>query len=120
MSSIDNHLTKIHQIRRFCATAQDKGHPALTRLMTHAQRDSGQSQVVASFLLSLYNGSRFKFDLTNFRRLDLEVFSDCLSVLEMDWSPSQEVHTYFKNGGEVFEKLAEDWRIKDYSKETTR
>ncbi|WP_225547274.1 DUF7673 family protein [Chromobacterium violaceum] len=86
--------------------------------MLHIARGhSGQCRVIAHFLLSLYNGNRFKFDLTDFRLLDQELFDDCLAVLRMDSRPEQEVHNYFKNGGQIWEQLAKDWNVKDYTKE---
>lgn len=61
-----------------------EGEAALRRLLPVAQRDTGQSSVIARFLLNLYNGDRFPFDLTDLRRLDYELFDDCLAVLKMD------------------------------------
>lgn len=90
------------------------GLDALDRLLKIAQGKSNQSRVVATFLLSIYNGTRFKFDLTEFRGLDHEIFQDCLSVLALDYQPEQEVHTYFPDGGEIWEKMALDWEITDY------
>jgi hypothetical protein len=92
------------------------GVDALARLVNIARGHSGQCRVVAEFLLGLYNGNRFKFDLTDFRRLDREIFDDCLKVLNLDYCPVLEVHRYFKNGSQIWEKLADDWRIRDYSK----
>lgn len=46
------------------------GLEALRRLVRIAKGDSGQCRYVASFLLGLYNGFRFKFDLTDFRAID--------------------------------------------------
>jgi hypothetical protein len=89
------------------------GEAALRRLLPIAQGDSGQCRVIAAFLLSCYHGGRFPFDLTDFRLLDRELFDDCMDVLRMDRSPVQEVHCYFDNGGEIFEKLAADWRVRD-------
>lgn len=91
------------------------GLEALKRLVEIAHRDSGQCRRVAAFLLGLYNGTRFKFDLTDFRALDRAIFHDCMAVLAMDFRPQQEVHTYFPNGSEIWEKLAKDWNIRDYT-----
>lgn len=88
-----------------------KGIPALQRLLPIAQGHSGQCRIVANFLLSLYNGNRFKFDLTDFRSLDIAIFIDCIAVLWMDYRPKQEVHSYFKNGDKIWEDLAKKWHI---------
>lgn len=94
----------------------DPGVAALQRLLRIAQGNSGQCKHVAGFLLGLYNGTRFKFDLTDFRCLDREIFMDCLKVLAMDFTPKREVHQYFKDGGQIWEQLAKDWGIRDYTK----
>ena len=50
---------------------------ALERLLTHAQRDSGQSRVVADFLLAWWNsGSCGAFDLTSLWSLDEDIVAD--------------------------------------------
>lgn len=93
-----------------------RGVAELARLVNIARGHSGQCRIVAEFLLSLYNGDRFKFDLTNFRCLDREIFNDCLAVLQLDYCPVQEVHCYFKDGSRIWEGLAKDWGIRDYTK----
>lgn len=85
------------------------GEAALRRLLPVAQGDTGQSGVVARFLLGLYNGRRFPFDLTELRRLDAGLLDDCLAVLKMDATPLKEVHEYFPDGGRIFEALAAAW-----------
>ena len=94
---------------------REKGEKALYRLLPIAQGHSGQCRHVAAFLLGLYNGQRFRFDLTDLRCVDYEIFDDCMAVLRMDAQPLQEVHQFFENGNELFEGLAERWGIKDYS-----
>lgn len=74
---------------------------------------TGQSGVVAKFLLGLYNGPRFPFDMTQLRRLDHALFLDCLSVLMMDSNREKEVHEYFERGGEIWEQMADDWGLSE-------
>src|SRR5690554_241255 len=88
---------------------QTAGIAALQRLVKVARGDTGQSGVVGRFLLGLYNGPEFKFDLTDFRRLDQALHDDCMAVLRMDYTPVQEVHLYFKNGEEIWRALIEIW-----------
>jgi hypothetical protein len=71
-------------------------------------------------LLKIARGHSGQCDLTNFRCLDREIFDDCLQVLNLDYCPVREVHTYFKDGGKIWEKLADDWRIRDYTKPEVR
>lgn len=93
------------------------GVPALQRLLKVAGGDTGQCSTIAQFLLGLYNDSRFPFPMTRLRSLDAELFEDCMTVLRMDARAcQQEVHCYFKNGGRIWEKLAEDWRVRDHTK----
>jgi hypothetical protein len=91
--------------------AHDEGLPALARLFKIAQGDSGQCRHVAAFLLGLYNGARFPFDLTDFRAVDVAICEDMLLVLRMDSHLRAEVHTYFPNGNQAFEQLANDWQL---------
>lgn len=97
------------------------GIEALKRLLPIAQGSSWQCRRVASFLLGIYNGNRFKFDLTDFRALDRKIFNDCLAVLAMDYQPEKEVHLYFEKGNdeghEIWEGLAKRWGIRDHTKE---
>lgn len=69
--------------------AHTNGLPALERLAQVAQRDSGQARIVGLFLLALYNGPAFPFDLTQLRGLDAELFRDCMAVLHLDYHPAQ-------------------------------
>lgn len=82
---------------------------ALRRLWAHAQGETGQCRITSAFLLGLYNGHRFPFDLTKFRALDESLFRDCLAVLEMDSTPKMEVHDVLGVRGRRFEALAQYW-----------
>jgi hypothetical protein len=86
---------------------RQRGQAALFRLLPVALSDTGQSSVVARFLLGLYNGKRFPMDMTELRRLDRTLLVDCLAVLEMDHQPEMEIHLYVENGGTLFEELAD-------------
>lgn len=90
------------------------GELALRRLFVVANGHSGQCRKIAAFLLGLYHGGRFRFDLTDLRSIDAELFDDCMLVLKMDSQPLREVHQYFENGGALFEELAARWGVKDY------
>lgn len=102
-------MRRTQEIQRHIKADRAAGEEALRRLMPIARRDTGQSRRVALFLLGLYNGYRFPFNLSELRGLDYEVMDDCLAVLRMDTSALQEVHLYFENGSSVFETLARDW-----------
>jgi hypothetical protein len=115
---IDAAFAQMHAERAARAAARPiveaEGRAALGRLWKVANGHSGQCRHVASFLVGLYHGGRFRFDLTDLRCVDGPIFDDCIAVLMMDAQPKQEVHTYFENGGQKFEELAQRWGIKDY------
>lgn len=85
------------------------GEQALNRLVSVALRPSGQGRVLGRFLLGLYNGEDFPFDLTDLRCLDLVLFEDCLKVLMLDYSPELEVHERIQNGNAIWQQLMEMW-----------
>lgn len=88
------------------AEAEAAGVPALQRLVEIAKGDSGQASHIRAFLLGLYNGKAYPFDLTRMRPLDRAIQADVLAVLRMDMRPRQEVHCYIEGGSELFES----WR----------
>lgn len=91
----------------------EKQLAALNRLWEIANRDSGQCKIVAKFLLGLFNGKTYPFDLTDFRMLDTSIFIDCLTVLQMDYSPYREVHELLNKNSKQFTNLARQWGIEE-------
>ncbi len=88
--------------------AIQNGLPALRRLVTIAQGDTGQCEKVRNLLLGLYNGHAFPFDLTQFRGLDKNIYDDCMAVVHMDARATvKEVHQYMDNGSKLFRSWAE-------------
>lgn len=85
---------QIAQIERERIEVSEVGKPALARLIEVARRDTGQSGVCRRFLLGLYDGPGWPFDLTDLRRLDADLLKDALAVLRADamgaWP--QEIH----------------------------
>ena len=84
---------------------------AAHRLWEIANGFSGQCKVVAQFLLGIYNGREYPFDLTNFRGLDAKIFMDCVTVLAMDYNPEKEIHEQLGKTDSEFERLAKKWNI---------
>lgn len=99
----------LQQLLKRRSEAQAQGVAALQRLLPVAQGDTGQSGVVGRFLLGLYNGDAFPFNLVDLRRLDSDLHDDCISVLRLDYTPVQEVHRYFKNGDRIWRELKANW-----------
>jgi hypothetical protein len=94
---------------------------ALVRLFEQADGHTNSGAlVIQRFLLGLYNGYRFPFDLTDFRRLDRGNFEACLQVLQMDFMPQCEVHVQMALAlgkpqvfmSLVFERWGYDQRLK--------
>ena len=73
--------------------------------MKVAQQGSGQSGVVGRFLLGLYSSYDYPFALVELRRLDHDLFEDCLRVLQLDNQPVYELHDYLQDGSVIFAKL---------------
>lgn len=94
------------------------GSDALKRLVPVALRDTNQSRHIAGFLLNLYNGERFHFDLCHLGSIDHALFLDCITVLMMNVVPGPEIHEYFEHGNKVFEGIAKDHGFKDYTKKS--
>ena len=109
----DNPVSRtVEAANRTRAHVATEGVAALKRLYEIALRDSGQCRIVASFLAGLYNGQRFPFDLTDLRCVDDAIFEDCMALLRMDARQcEQEIHNYFDNGNERWEKMIQDWKL---------
>lgn len=106
--AVNDFLSQILDLDRERQAATDLGVPALIRLAAIADRDTGQADTVRSFLLGLYNGYRFPFNLTRLRGLDKALFDDCMAVLTLDArATAKEVHHYLDNGDDQFERWAQ-------------
>lgn len=101
----DDFFRKLDEIKAFRAESQQNGGVPLLRLVEVAKQDTDQALIVRQFLLGCYNGSN-RFDLTDFRRLDLNLFQDCLKVLAMDYGCFKEIHEYIENGSKLFQSWA--------------
>lgn len=72
------------EIERQRAEAASAGRPALDRLIEVARGDTGQSVVCRRFLLGLYNGHAWPFDLNDLRGLDADLIDAALAVTRAD------------------------------------
>ncbi|WP_064041159.1 DUF7673 family protein [Methylomonas koyamae] len=106
--AVDALLQQLFEIDNERQAATEAGIPALMRLADVAERDSGQANTVRCFLLGLYNGYRFPFNLVRLRGLDKALFDDCMAVLTLDArATAKEVHRYLEHGGDRFERWAQ-------------
>lgn len=103
------------------ATARRIGDPieALAHFFIMAsEHDHSGARVAASLLLGLYNGNRFRFDLTDLRLLDADNLRRALALMEFDARPQMEVHVWLNrlygrtDFGMRFEHLAHRWGLK--------
>lgn len=95
---------------------KESGKAALFRLYEFAQGDTGQCRTIVWFLVGLYNGSAYPFDLTELRGIDDALFEDCMAVLRMDARHCvQEVHEYFEDGNRKWKQMISEWHLKDRS-----
>ena len=92
---------------------------ALITLWNTTQQHIGTSgaRVCAGVLLSLYNGNRFPFDLTDLRSLDDNLLQAALDVIRGDAEHCQhEVHEWLnrltnrRDFGDRFEHLAHEYK----------
>lgn len=105
--------TEFHAAIRARQHDREQGLASLRHLYQMAQGHSGQCRYIARFLMGLYNGTRFPFDLTDLRCIDLDLFEHCMAVLRMDRQPEREVHAYFEDGGSKWENMGSNWRVID-------
>lgn len=72
---------------------------------------ANSTRFIASVLASLYNGERVKVDLSNIGLLDMEWAEHVLNVIRLRYEEMREPHTYFKNGGELFERMIREYGL---------
>ncbi|MEO4091952.1 hypothetical protein ABH307_00645 [Acinetobacter pittii] len=90
---------------------EEKGKIALLELLERNLNENGSgASAVKRFLLGLYNGSDYPFDLTKLRNLDERNFDAVLSVLDMNARscPRREIHEYIVDGSKVWQRMAKD------------
>lgn len=109
--SLISALAQIWTYQRNRPSIIDDGIQALHRLIPAALSRTPPSKIIGRFLLGLYDGATYRFDLRHFHRLNLREFEDCLSVLAMDYMPEVEVHQRVDEGESVWRELAELWRV---------
>jgi len=68
-------------------------------------------RVCATLLASLYNGERVKFDMSDLRSLDQHLFEHALNTMRLCYELNAEPHTFFTEGGRLFEEMIERWGL---------
>ncbi|MBW7903802.1 MAG: hypothetical protein H3C26_20225 [Rhodocyclaceae bacterium] len=78
--------------------------------LNQALRESGSgAKVLANVLASLYNGYRVKFDVSDLLLLDAANFEHAINCMRLSFETRSEPHTWFQNGGELFERMIKAW-----------
>lgn len=80
---------------------------ALVRLLHAALQGGGdgQSEVCRDFLLGLWDGQAHPFNLSRLRRLEIEQWQDCMSVLQLQQYSLSPVHLCIKDGERIWQHL---------------
>ena len=108
--SLINALTQIWAYQRRRPAIIRTGTQALNRLIPIALSRTSAGNTIGHFLLGLYDGATFRFNLKHLHGLGVSEFEDCLQVLEMDYMPEVEVHQRVEEGESVWKELMEVWR----------
>lgn len=85
-----------------------EGHKeALTKVIKTALDDCGGGRVCRDFLLSLYNGHAYPFNMNGLCNLDSCLYAACITIMNINCRPNPpfEIHEWFVNGNEVFDRL---------------
>lgn len=74
--------------------------------------DCSGAATFARLLASLYNGNRVQMDASRLIfSLDSENFEHAMNVIRLCRETSREPHTFFVDGGALFEKMISSWRF---------
>jgi len=71
--------------------------------------DNSGARVFATLLASLYNGKRVKMDVSDLALLDAANFEHAMNVIRLCMVTRREPHTFFVEGGELFERMIKQW-----------
>jgi hypothetical protein len=98
-------------------TLPDTAKAALDRLITIAQRDTGQSRKVANFLLAWWNAEACGgFDLTDLWGVDAAIAADMVMVFAI--LPNCQHYPDTLGYGSQFEAIVRAWRPAAHQEET--
>ncbi len=75
------------------------------------QHHANSTRFIASVLCSLYNGDRVKVDLSGIGLIDEAWKEHVLNVIRLHYEGGREPHTYFVDGGRIFEEIIAEYRL---------
>jgi hypothetical protein len=85
----------------------DEFKKALDSLLHSANGDTGSSRRAAQFLLSLWNGTRFRADLQELLYVDRAQFDDMQTVIRELYATKNQLDTYVTE--EQMRPIIEEW-----------
>lgn len=91
----------------------EQGVLSLQALLKTTRQHLGTSggRVCATLLASLYNGERVKFDASDLRVLDQDLFEHAMNTMRLCHETHREPHQFFLNGGALFEEMIQTWGL---------
>jgi len=72
---------------------------------------SGGTDALARLLMSCYNSHEYPFEVTELCRLDDNFYEHAINILRLRTRSNLEPHTFFLNGGKLFNQIAADFRL---------
>lgn len=80
---------------------------ALVRLLSAALHGTGdgQSEICRDFLLGLRDGAEHLFNLSRLRRLEIEQWQDCMTVLQLHQYSRSPLHLAIQDGERIWQQL---------------
>ncbi|MCV2422725.1 hypothetical protein LNV47_19180 [Paucibacter sp. DJ4R-1] len=89
--------------------AHIRGIKAYSRLLALVENsDSGQPRIVSKFLASIYNSYRFKFDMTDLRRLDEDIGNDILICIDAHRWGIQDLNDSIQDGNQRIHNMLKE------------
>lgn len=72
---------------------------------------ANSTRFIASVLCSLYNGERVKVDMSGINLIDMEWQAHVINVIRLHAAVMREPHTYFVDGGKLFEEIIAEYGL---------
>lgn len=108
-ASLDDWMDDIYAANARRDRIEVAGLDALPVLIEAASSDTGQSEVCKQFLLGLFDGRSFPFNLNSLRGLDHQLRDAAMSALDMDtFNTTCEIHERLEGTALLFRRWAMD------------
>ncbi|MGO9267296.1 MAG: hypothetical protein ACLQBA_20870 [Candidatus Binataceae bacterium] len=106
-------LARTEALEHDIHSIMDRAQEALLTIETAIGENptSGQAGRLIRFIVGLYNGYDYPFDLTELRGLDTRMANACLDYLNYDRLGKREVHRHLTGGEQRLHQWLEDYGI---------